>query len=1198
VEGLEERCLLALTINPTFDSSITSLGNASAIEATINRTIAAYEAIITDNVTVNITFKNMSTGLGMSNGVTVSEPYGPKSDPTSYLAHLVSHATSANDNLAINSLPDQANDPVNNQSMITLRDPLARALGFNAPAASDGTISLNTGRCKINRTSAQNSNNYDLQAVTSHELDEILAGGSALDGQLNGNAAPTGSIEPLDLYRYSAAGTRSFTTSAAATSYFSIDGGTTNLVGYNQYAPNVSNKNDFGDWFSNNGMGGTPPRVQDSNATKGAQPNLGVELTRLDVLGFTLASLTGPQVTVSSQAATEGASQSFSLGNFTDANVGPYSVTVNWGDGSQNTTFVVNSSGSLGSQSHTYTEEGNFNASVTVTDFASGTQSQTFQVNVADADLTAGAPIALTAHTGVALPPATVVGMFTDANLGAPNTDGDFLATIDWGDGSPATTGTVVATGLGAFSVEGGHTYAKPGAYTTNISVQDDGGETTLVTGSAAVTDLPVTGSTRDFKTIEGQDTGTFVLATFEDPNTLATVADVKAELAVNGWGDGSPSVSGVQLAVEQIGVDPANGEPVFEVLGNHIYAEETPPATPDTLKVIITTLGGVATNLTSPPGGGVTVVDAKLTSSNGTEITGIEGNTTGPVLLGSFTDANQGATVADFTTPPGSVVVNWGDVTAPEMLPAADIVATGSPDGVIFTVRAAHTYDEAGTYAYTVTATDDGGSVTIFGGSAIIADADLMATATQPTVATAEATLFPVPVFAPPVFNGAVATFTDANPLGSPADFRAEIDWGDGTPLTAGTVTVSPGIPVFTVSGSHTYADSGVSGRFAIQVFVENDDGEQLTVANTATVADNPIVLTGTLNPTTDSGLSTGTPDVTNFKQPDFSGKSERFSTVTLDASLLPNGPLVQIGQVEAGSDGSWNITSHVALADGHYAITATAVDQFGVTTTAPTVIVSNLLIDTVGPVIDGMFFNRLNGQVDYIIKDPRNPDGSAPAGVWVNSLLDSSNYLLTKVHANKTFPGQFVATKVTIAPDPTIPFAYDVAVTFNGKKPIRGGFYLFTIRDASNGNSSVQDLAENHLDGVFYGSFPSGNGINGSDFVAELDAFHDKVFAPQTIIGTASPGNSGVGRLPVAGVHSGKHVPVVPVGHRPIFSTPTSPSNGGDPPAVVRHHKHKPSIVVKTKHRHSLIATNSAHTKHASEVVTRNHPKGPKHK
>ena len=74
------------------------------------------------------------------------------------------------------------------------------------------------------------------------------------------------------------------------------------------------------------------------------------------------------------------------------------------------------------------------------------------------------------------------------------------------------------------------------------------------------------------------------------------------------------------------------------------------------------------------------------------------------------------------------------------------------------------------------------------------------------------------------------------------------------------------------------------------------------------------------------------------------------------------------------------------------------------------------------------------------------------------------------------------------------------------------------------------MQDLAENHLDGVFYGSFPSGNGINGSDFVAELQAYHDKVFAPQTIIGTASAANGGVGGARVNPVHSGVFVPAIP--------------------------------------------------------------------
>jgi hypothetical protein len=420
----------------------------------------------------------------------------------------------------------------------------------------------------------------------------------------------------------------------------------------------------------------------------------------------------------------------------------------------------------------------------------------------------------------------------------------------------------------------------------------------------------------------------------------------------------------------------------------------------------------------------------------------------------------------------------------------------------------------------------------------------------------------------------------------------------------------VSPSVSaVYNVLGSHTYADAGVngsSGTYKIQVFVVDDGGSKLTIDNTATVTDNPLTVTGTINPKSVSGLSTGTPDVTNVKQPHFFGTvlatlpddstaPEGFAEVTLTATNTTTGTATVLGTTQADSGGAWNLKSHVALADGHYMISATATDQFGITdSTAPSTLVSDLLIDTAGPRIDGMFFNRLNGQVDYIIKAPVNPDGSAPSGVWVNSLLDSSNYLLTKVHANKAYPGKWIVTNVTATADPKIPFAYDVAVTFNKGNIIPGGFYLITIRDSSDGDSSVQDLAENHLDGQFYGSFPSGNGINGSDFEAMLVSFHNKVFAPQTIEGTAFAGNGGVGGPPVAPVHSGIFVTVLPRGAAPIFSTSTSPSNGADPPAT--HKKPKGQIVVKTKHGQSLISTSNGKTKQPALVASNGHPKGPK--
>jgi hypothetical protein len=193
---------------------------------------------------------------------------------------------------------------------------------------------------------------------------------------------------------------------------------------------------------------------------------------------------------------------------------------------------------------------------------------------------------------------------------------------------------------------------------------------------------------------------------------------------------------------------------------------------------------------------------------------------------------------------------------------------------------------------------TDVEGAATIVAGSAIIADAVLAASATQPTVNTTEAGLFPVPVFGPSLFHGPVASFSDGNPTAPPSDFTATIDWGDGTPLTAGTVSQPGGVgTAFIVSGAHTYADSGVttgtgtSGTYPIQVFVVDVGGSRLTMDNTAHVADNSIALTGALNPASDSGLSTGTVDTTNVTQPDFTGKSEPLSTVTLSATLLPSG-------------------------------------------------------------------------------------------------------------------------------------------------------------------------------------------------------------------------------------------------------------------------------------------------------------------
>jgi hypothetical protein len=758
----------------------------------------------------------------------------------------------------------------------------------------------------------------------------------------------------------------------------------------------------------------------------------------------------------------------------------------------------------------TLPEEGTYQVVVAVTDSDTPsplTASGAGIAVIADGALTPGAAGTQAANTGVPLTAANnVVGSFTDSNSGAAVTD--FTGTIDWGDGSPNSVASFVKTGAGAFNATGNHTYAKPGAYTVTTNVVDDGGARTTLVSTFTITDLPVTGAVRNFGGVEGQDTGTIVLATFEDPNTLATVANVTASLPANGWGDNTPTAAQapVTLAVVQIGTDPANGNPIFHVLGSHKYADEGT----FTVNIDVTTSGGAVTHLTA---GTATVVDARLTSSNGPSITGIEGSPTfGPAagtLLGTFTDANQGSTVADFTTAPGSVVVNWGDATAPQTLAAANLTASGSPDGVIYTINASHTYAEAGIYAYTVTVTDDGGAVTVISGTAIILDAKLTASATQPAVNTTEAALFPVPVFAPPVFRGPVASFTDGNATATTSDFTALIDWGDGTPLSAGRLSQSNGVgPAFIVSGSHTYADSGVNGAigaYDIQVFVQDVDGSRLTLANTASVTDRPIVLTGILNPASDSGKFNNDA-ITNVTQPNFYGTSEPFSHVVLSA----NGTM--IGQAQAGSDGAWSITSN-HLADGSYAITATATDQFGITTAGPVTIVPNLQIDTVGPRITYAAFDRLTGTEFFTFQDTL-ADGTTPggSGPLAQSLSDAANYYLNRVHAPKVL-GRYIVTDITVTPGAT-PASEDVTVVFNNGAFNHGGWFRIIARAASVlMTSGIQDVAGNALDGEFYGQqSASGNGVPGGDFVANIYSQHQNTpgfgySGPLTIIGYPHP-------------------------------------------------------------------------------------------
>jgi len=111
-----------------------------------------------------------------------------------------------------------------------------------------------------------------------------------------------------------------------------------------------------------------------------------------------------------------GQNQSFALGSFSQIGAtAPFTVNVNWGDGSAVTTFAAGSAGTITPQSHTYAALGPDTVSVSVTDNSGTvTGSGTFTVNVGVASINVTPPSSQTAFVGISN--SFTLGSFTELN--------------------------------------------------------------------------------------------------------------------------------------------------------------------------------------------------------------------------------------------------------------------------------------------------------------------------------------------------------------------------------------------------------------------------------------------------------------------------------------------------------------------------------------------------------------------------------------------------------------------------------------------------------------------------------------------------------------------------------------------------------------------------------------------------------------
>jgi hypothetical protein len=511
--------------------------------------------------------------------------------------------------------------------------------------------------------------------------------------------------------------------------------------------------------------------------------------------------------------ATEGtASTSQPVATFTDPAgaeaLSSYSADIAWGDSSTTAgtiTFDASSGTFTVSGSHNYADEGQFSLAVTIHHETAPAATVNSIARASEADLLAPAPGQPTVAPVEGMSFSGAVAAFTDSGYPG-NIAADFTATIDWGDGSPTDTGTVSGGG-GQFSVSGTHTYVEEGSFTLSVTLtdKDDDGSglaSASATASAMITvSDPAVDATGGLTVtaVEGNSSGNQTVATFTDPAGAEDVAHYSADV---NWGDSTTTAGAITF-------DASTG--VFSVQGSHTYAEEGT----DTISVTIHHEMATSVSVTST----ANVADAALTA-HGTSVSVEEGMAVNGTVA-TFTDANPGATLSDFTAS-----INWGDGTT------TDGTVTTNPSGG-FDVTGKHTYTENGQFTASISIHDVGGQN---------ASATTTVNVTEPGLV---GTPTPMVFFEGSATNRVLATFTHAGSE-SATSFTASINWGDGT-TTAGTIVLAADGTTFQVFGTHTYADEtrpNAAGQYIptpVQVTISEAEqgGTSIDVQSSATIVE-----------------------------------------------------------------------------------------------------------------------------------------------------------------------------------------------------------------------------------------------------------------------------------------------------------------------------------------------------------------------
>jgi hypothetical protein len=290
---------------------------------------------------------------------------------------------------------------------------------------------------------------------------------------------------------------------------------------------------------------------------------------------------------------------------------------------------------------------------------------------------------------------------------------------------------------------------------------------------------------------VAGQAFTNQTVASFTDSDPSAQPGDFTANID---WGDGNTSNGTITAA----------GPGTFDVTGSHTYAT----AGSYTIGIQVTACGGSPATAT----GTATVSSAGPQHLVAQPVAAVAGQAFTNQTVATFTDSDPNANPADL-----AATINWGDGNTS----GGTITAAGPGT---FDVTGSHTYATAGTYTFGVQVTDSGGNKATATGTATVSSS---AGGPQNLVTN------PFSALVNQAFtNLTVATFTDSDPNANPADFTANISWGDGIQNLTTVTAAGPG--TFDVLGTHTYL---AAGNYTFGVQVTDSSGTKVTATGTAMV-------------------------------------------------------------------------------------------------------------------------------------------------------------------------------------------------------------------------------------------------------------------------------------------------------------------------------------------------------------------------